>query len=247
MRFASANPGLPVGRAVCSYGDCGACPSVKSPVAEPSGGVASAALFAAHRALIAAASCSRRSGERLSFLFTFLGADACTPAGFTCDFAVELRFSLPARAARAIDFFFAFAALALTKAASFPFSLASFFGPSSSRVSRRRIFFLRVLNFITRSGWLVYIDNAGWIWSLMTKPHKCHVIVLWPLPFGRLLRLSTRTFLSRILRSIPLSLANGQCRQTVTKKKNTCRNRISRLLTILISFLAGVSSRPPES
>src|SRR5439155_16046413 len=178
MRFASANPGLPVGRAVCSYGDCGACPSVKSPVAEVSGGVASAALLAAHRALIASASCSRRSGERLSFLFTFLGADPCVPAGFTCDFAVELRFFLPATAARAVDFFFAFAALALAKAASFPFSLASFFGPSSSRVSRRRIFFSRVLSFITRSGWLVYIDNAGWIWSLMTKPHKCHVIVL---------------------------------------------------------------------
>ncbi len=82
MRFASANPGLPVGRAVCSYGDCGACPSVKSPVAEVSGGVASAALLAAHRALIAAASCSRRSGERLSFLFSFLGAGAFALAGF---------------------------------------------------------------------------------------------------------------------------------------------------------------------
>src|SRR5207248_10368184 len=42
---------------------------------------------------------------------------------------------------------------------------------------------------------------------------------LQPLPFRRLVRLSTRTFLSRILRSIPLSLANGQCRQTVTKKE----------------------------
>src|SRR6478672_12120202 len=129
-------------------------------MAEPSEGVASAALLAAHRALIAAASCSRRSGERLSFLFTFLGADPCAPAGFTCDFAVELRFSLPAPAARAVDFFLAFAALAFTKAASFPFSLASFFGPSSSRVSRRRIFFLRVLSFITRSGWLVYTDKC---------------------------------------------------------------------------------------
>ena len=82
MRFATANPALPVGRAVCSYGDCGACPSVKLPVAEVSGGVASAVLLAAHRALIAAASCSRRSGERLSFLFSFLGAGAFALAGF---------------------------------------------------------------------------------------------------------------------------------------------------------------------
>jgi hypothetical protein len=134
---------------------------VKSRLTEVSGGVVSAALLAAHRALIAAASCSRRSGERLSFLFTFMGAlDLFAAAGFPCDFAGVLRFFLPAAAARAVDFFFAFAALAVTKAASFPFSLASFFGPSSSRVSRRRIFFLRVLNFITRSGWLVYIDKC---------------------------------------------------------------------------------------
>ena len=111
---------------------------MKSRLVEVSGGVVSAALLAAHRALMAAASCSRRSGERLSFLFTFLGAGAL--AGFARAFAVELRF----------DFFFAFAAFAVTKAASFPFSLASFFGPSSSRVSRRRIFFLRVLSFINR-------------------------------------------------------------------------------------------------
>src|SRR6267143_2825256 len=135
--------------------------TVKSRSVEEFGGfVPVAALFAAHRALIAAASCSRRSGERLSFLFTFLGTDPCPPAGFICDFAVELRFFLPATAARAIDFLFAFAALALTKDASFTFNLASFFGPSSSRVSRRRIFFLRVLSFITRSGWLVYIDKC---------------------------------------------------------------------------------------
>ncbi len=121
---------------------------MKSRLADVSGGVASAALLAAHRALIAAASCSRRSGERLSFLFTFLGAGAL--AGFARDLAVELRFVLRAAAARAIDFFLAFAALAFAKAASFPFSLASFFGPSSSRVSRRRIFFLRVLIFIMR-------------------------------------------------------------------------------------------------
>src|SRR5207253_9538813 len=178
------SPNPPVGdygdlgraRTVCSTGDTGASPIVKSRLAKVSGGVASAALLAAHRALMAAASCSRRSGERLSFLFTFLGAGAL--ACFARDFVVELRFFLRATAARAIDFFFAFAALAVTKAASFPFSLASFFGPSSSRVSRRRIFFVRVFSFIRRSGWLVYIDNAGWIWSLMTKPHKCHVIVL---------------------------------------------------------------------
>src|SRR5205085_929345 len=56
---------------------------------------------------IAAASCSRRSGERLSFLFTFLGATALfAAAGFACDFAVELPFFLRAAAARAVDFFF---------------------------------------------------------------------------------------------------------------------------------------------
>src|SRR5439155_9263356 len=114
--------------------------------------------FCGPSALIAAASCSRRSGERLSFLFTFLGADPCAPGGFTCDFAVELGSFSRAPAAR-VDFFFAFAALALTKAASFPFSLASFFGPSCSRVSRRRIFFFRVLSFITRSGWHFYIGR----------------------------------------------------------------------------------------
>ena len=32
----------------------------------------------------------------------------------------------------------------------------------------------------------------------MTKPHKCHVIVLRPLPFGPLLRLSPRTFLGHM-------------------------------------------------
>src|SRR5207253_9884410 len=69
-------------------------------------------------------------------------------------------FSLPAGGARGIDFFFACGAVALAKAASFPFILASVFGGCSSRVSRRRIFFLRVLNFITRSGWLVYIDKC---------------------------------------------------------------------------------------
>src|SRR5437773_1283096 len=64
------------------YRGTGASPIVKSPVAEVSGGFASAALLAAHRALIAAASCSRRSGERLSFLFSFLGAGAFALAGF---------------------------------------------------------------------------------------------------------------------------------------------------------------------
>ena len=47
---------------------------MKSRLAEVSGGIAVAALLAAHRALIAAASCSRRSGDKLSFLFSFLGA-----------------------------------------------------------------------------------------------------------------------------------------------------------------------------
>jgi hypothetical protein len=160
---------------VCRYGACGFCPSAKSPVAEVSGEVASAALLAAHRALIAAASCSRRSGERLSFLFFFFGTPAFSAlAGL--DFAVERRFFLRAAAAWAIDFLFAFAAFACTTASSFRFSLASFFGPSSSRVSRRRIFFLRVLAFIRESTW----TKGGQISSLTTNARKCHVIVSRP-------------------------------------------------------------------
>src|SRR5437762_11224898 len=122
MRFASANPGLPVGRAVCSYGDCGACPSVKSPVAEVSGGVASAALLAAHQAFIAAASCARRSGERLSFLFALLAAPGFL-ASPVCDgdfFSIDVEDSPAPRAARAraADFLLAFIAFAASAAFS---------------------------------------------------------------------------------------------------------------------------------
>ena len=92
---------------------------------------AAAARLAAHRALIASASWARRSGERLSVLF------------FLPRFAARR-----AAAARAAAFLFAAASFAFISASSFRFNLASFLGPSRSRVSSRRIFFLRVLAFI---------------------------------------------------------------------------------------------------
>src|SRR5207249_3086773 len=97
-----------------------------------------AALLAAHRAFIAAASCARRSGVRLSLLFTFLAALGLLTA------AVCIR-TLPARTA---DFLCFLAALAATAASSFCFSLASFFAPFCRRTSSRRIFLLRFLGLI---------------------------------------------------------------------------------------------------
>src|SRR5688572_4288397 len=52
-----------------------------------------AALLAAQRAFIAAASCARRSGERLSFFFSFLaGLGFCAPAVFAGCCVVAGRF-----------------------------------------------------------------------------------------------------------------------------------------------------------
>ncbi len=126
-------------------------------------GFASAAAFlAAHRAFIVAASCARRSGERLSFLFTVLAARRVfAVADFTGAFAVTrlfffwvcaepliLRRVPPARAA---DFLLILRAAAVAAALSFCFSLASFVAPFCRRDSSRRIFFRRVLSFIMGS------------------------------------------------------------------------------------------------
>ena len=125
-------------RAPCGYqtacrpGSSGPCPRVVSRLAKVSSGLgAAAARLAAHRALIASASWARRSGERLSVLFTLVRLAARRAA-----------------AARPASFLFAAASFAFTSASSLRFNLASFLGPSRSRVSSRRIFFLRVLAFI---------------------------------------------------------------------------------------------------
>ena len=90
-----------------------------------------AALLAAQRARTASASWARRSGERLSVLFTLVRVAARLAA-----------------ASRAASFLFAVASFAFTSVSSFRFNLASFLGPSRRRVSSRLIFFLRVLAFI---------------------------------------------------------------------------------------------------
>ena len=98
---------------------------------------ASAALLAAHLAFIAAESCARRSGERLSFFFAFL-----TLLGFVAP-VEDL-----AAVARAADFLAAFIAFADSAACRFCFSLASFLEPSSRRFSSRRIFFFKFFSFM---------------------------------------------------------------------------------------------------
>jgi hypothetical protein len=144
------------------YGVWGTSCTVKSRSFEVFCGFASAAaFFAAHRAFIAAASCARRSGERLSFLFTVLaargvfaladitGASAVTRLFFfwVCAELFILRRAPPERAA---DFLLVLPAAAVAAASSFCFSLASFFAPFCRRASSRRIFFRRVF-FIMRS------------------------------------------------------------------------------------------------
>src|SRR6266542_3647536 len=113
---------------------------------------ASATLLAAHLAFIAAASCARRSGERLSFRFAFLTRlDFFAPVGCAEDFFSTDGEGLGARraaAARAADFLAAFIAFAASAACSFCLSLANFFGPSCRRFSSRRIFFFTFLSFI---------------------------------------------------------------------------------------------------
>lgn len=123
-------------------------------LAPPGELAAAAALFAAQRAFIVAESCARRSGERLSLFFTFRGAAGLAAAdcfAATGRFLGELvgeAFAARVAPACAANFFRALAASAANCAASFRFNLASFLGPSESRVSSRRIFFFRVLDFI---------------------------------------------------------------------------------------------------
>jgi hypothetical protein len=90
----------------------------------------SAALLAAHRALIVAANCARRSGERFSFLFGFFMA-----LGF---------FAL----ARAADFLAALNAFADSACCSLRRNLANLSGPSRKRFSSSWIFFFNFFGFI---------------------------------------------------------------------------------------------------
>ena len=109
------------------------------------GFAAAAARLAAHRAFIAAASCARRSGERLSFFFTFLAAPC--PVG-DADFGFFFWVDVEDLAARAPDFFFVLPAVVVV-APSLRFSSASFFEPSCKRASSRRIFFVSFLSFMS--------------------------------------------------------------------------------------------------
>ena len=120
---------------------------------------AAAALLAAHLAFMAAASCARRSGVRLSFLFTFLAVIGLLAATARIrGSGVKRRFFFSARpevstllralSARTADFLFFLAAPAVAAASSFCFSFASFFAPFCRRASSRRIFLLRFLGFI---------------------------------------------------------------------------------------------------
>jgi hypothetical protein len=117
--------------------------------------VPAAALLAAHLALIAAASWARRSGVRLSFLFAPLAAPDrfAVAAGFTPAFdgRRSLFLSTDAEALPALlapaDLLVGLAAVRVSAAPSFCFSLASLFSPLCRRASSRRIFFLRFLIF----------------------------------------------------------------------------------------------------
>ena len=102
--------------------------------------MAAAALLAAHLAFIAAASCARRSGVRLSFLLTFLAA-----LGAPAEAVAVLR-AFPAEPR---DLFLVLAAPAVPAAPRFRFSLASFFASFRMRASSRRIFLVRFLSFIS--------------------------------------------------------------------------------------------------
>ncbi len=129
---------------------------------------------------MAAASCARRSGVRLSFLFTFLAVIGLLAATARIrDSGVNRRFFFSARPevftllrtspARTADFAFFLAALAA--ASSFCFSFASFFALFWRRASSRRIFLLRFLGFI----WDQYYSRQSRTRlaldiELMTKP-----------------------------------------------------------------------------
>src|SRR5262249_24933200 len=127
-------------------------------------GLASADLFAAHLALIAAASCARRSGERFNFLFAFLTGRRF----FALAFSVE-----DLAVARAADFLAAFNVFAASAAFSLSFSLASFFGPSCRRFSSRWIFFFKFFSFMmcpsARHEGELMMDL-----ELKTKSRRCH-------------------------------------------------------------------------
>ena len=94
---------------------------------------------------MAAASWARRSGVRLSFLFTFFAAlGPVTAAGCVRVIGVKRRFLSSVRP----DFPFFLGTPAFAAAPSFCFSFASFFAPFCRRASNCRIFLLRFLGFI---------------------------------------------------------------------------------------------------
>ena len=181
-----------------------------------------AALFAAHRAFIAAASCARRSGVRLSFLFTFLAALGLLTAASRVWVGVKRRFFFSVRPevlalsrvllARAADFLFFLAMPAFVTASSFCFSLASFFAPFCRRASSRRIFLLRFLGFIGISCASARAANGALDFELMTKPHQCHAIVC-PALKPRLRRLFARGVYAV---GVPSLLAKCQCLTVMT-------------------------------
>ena len=135
-----------------------------------------AALFAAHRAFIAAASCARRSGVRLSFLFAFLAAvGRCLTSVRRSWIGVKRRFLALFRVslARAVDFL---AVPPFVAAASFCFSLASFFAPFCRRASTRRIFLRIFLGFIEIS--CASVSREWRIrFQVNDEPHQGHVII----------------------------------------------------------------------
>jgi hypothetical protein len=93
----------------------------------------SAALLAAHRAFIAAASCARRSGERFNFFLGFLALLGLFPADAV---------------ARAADFLAAFNAFAVSACCSLRFSLASFSESSLRHFSSCWILFFNFFGFM---------------------------------------------------------------------------------------------------
>jgi hypothetical protein len=121
----------------------------------------SSAFFAAHRALIAADICARRSGERLTF---FLGMRATfpwlpSPLGIA-DFCPTNAEGLPLSrllVARAADFLAAFNAFAASASCSLRLNFASFCGPSRRRFSSCSIFRFNFFSFIS-----VLLLSAEW-------------------------------------------------------------------------------------
>ena len=103
---------------------------------------------------MAAASCARRSGERLSLFFVFLTEPGFSPAACAGDFSstdVEGLAAGRGAVARAADLLATLSAFSASIASSLRLSLASFFGPSRRRFSSRLIFFHRFFNFMMRA------------------------------------------------------------------------------------------------